>query len=43
MTSGLILSFARRASNSSDWNQQELAEFYRVENMLLQPARLQFS
>jgi hypothetical protein len=36
MTNGLILSFARRASNSSDWNQQELAEFYRVENMLLQ-------
>ena len=36
MTSGLVLSFVRRASDSSDWNQQELAEFYRVENMLLQ-------
>jgi hypothetical protein len=36
MTSGLVLSFVRRAFDSSDWNQQELAEFYRVENMLLQ-------
>jgi hypothetical protein len=36
MTSGLVLSFARRASDSSDWNQQELSDFYRVESALLQ-------
>ena len=36
MSSGLVLSFLRRPSNSSDWNQQELAEFYRVESALLQ-------
>jgi hypothetical protein len=31
-----VLSFLRRPSNSSDWDQQELAEFYRVESALLQ-------
>lgn len=36
MSSGLVLSFLRRQPNSSDWNQQELAEFYRVESALLQ-------
>jgi hypothetical protein len=36
VSSGLVLSFLRRPSNSSDWDQQELAEFYRVENALLQ-------
>jgi hypothetical protein len=36
MSSGLVLSFLRRPSNSSDWNQEELAEFYRVESALLQ-------
>jgi hypothetical protein len=34
--SGLVLSFLRRPANSTDWNQQELAEFYRVESALLQ-------
>jgi hypothetical protein len=36
MSSGLVLPFLRRPPNSSDWNQQELADFYRVENALLQ-------
>ena len=36
MSSGLVLSFLRRQPDSSDWNQQELAEFYRVESALLQ-------
>jgi len=36
MSSGLVLSFLRRSSGPSDWNQQELAEFYRVESALLQ-------
>jgi hypothetical protein len=36
MSSGLVLSFLRRPADSSDWNQQELAEFYRVESALLQ-------
>ena len=36
MTSGLVLSFLRRASDTNDWTQQELAEFYRVETALLQ-------
>ena len=36
MSGGLVLSFLRRPSNSSDWSQQELAEFYRVESALLQ-------
>ncbi len=35
MSNGLVLSFLRRPSNS-DWTQQELAEFYRVEGALLQ-------
>jgi len=34
--SGVILSLFRRSAPSSDWNQQELAEFYRVESALLQ-------
>lgn len=36
MSNGLVLSFLRRPSNSEDWTQQELAEFYRVESALLQ-------
>jgi hypothetical protein len=36
MSSGLVLSFLHRRSTSSDWNQQELAEFYRVESVLVQ-------
>jgi hypothetical protein len=36
MTSGLVLSFLRRASDTNDWTQQELAEFYRVESALVQ-------
>jgi len=36
MSNGLVLSFFRRASQSNDWSQQELAEFYRVESALLQ-------
>ncbi len=36
MSNGLILSFFRRPAQSSDWSQQELAEFYRVESALLQ-------
>jgi hypothetical protein len=36
MSTGMVLSFVRRISNSSDWSQQELAEFYRVESALLQ-------
>jgi hypothetical protein len=36
MSSGLVLSFFRRSAPSSDWSQQELAEFYRVESVLLQ-------
>ena len=36
MSNGLVLSFFRRASQSDDWSQQELAEFYRVESALLQ-------
>ena len=36
MSSGLVLPFLRRPPNSSDWNQQELADFYRVESALLQ-------
>jgi hypothetical protein len=36
MSNGLVLSFLRRTTNSTDWNQQELAEFYRVEGALLQ-------
>jgi hypothetical protein len=36
MTSGLVLSFLRRAPDTNDWTQQELAEFYRVEAALLQ-------
>jgi hypothetical protein len=35
MNSGQVLSFLRRPS-SCDWTQQELAEFYRVEDVLLQ-------
>ena len=35
MSSGQVLSFLRRPS-SCDWTQQELAEFYRVEDVLLQ-------
>jgi hypothetical protein len=31
-----VLAFLRHSSNSRDWNQQELAEFYRVEAALLQ-------
>ena len=36
MSNGLVLSFFRRAPQSNDWSQQELAEFYRVESALLQ-------
>ena len=36
MSGGLVLSFLRRQPDSSDWTQQELAEFYRVESALLQ-------
>jgi hypothetical protein len=36
MSNGVILSFFRRPAQSSDWSQQELAEFYRVESALLQ-------
>src|SRR5271169_4819686 len=36
MSSGRVLAFLRRPSRSADWNQQELAEFYRVESALLQ-------
>lgn len=36
MSSGVVLSFFRRSAPSSDWNQQELAEFYRIESALLQ-------
>ena len=35
MSNGQVLSFLRRSS-SCDWTQQELAEFYRVEDVLLQ-------
>src|ERR1700733_3242908 len=35
MSRGQVLSFLRYPS-SSDWTQQELAEFYRVEDVLLQ-------
>src|ERR1700740_3155580 len=31
-----VLSFLHRVSDSKDWSQQELAEFYRVEDALLQ-------
>jgi hypothetical protein len=36
MSGGPILSFLRWPPNSSDWNRQELAEFYRVESLLIQ-------
>jgi hypothetical protein len=36
MSSGPVLPFLRRPSNSNDWNQEELAEFYRVESVLIQ-------
>lgn len=36
MSSALVLSFRRPSSNSQDWSQEELAEFYRVESALLQ-------
>jgi hypothetical protein len=36
MSSGLVLPFLRRPPKSSDWNQQELSDFYRVESALLQ-------
>ncbi len=36
MNRGIVLSFAPRASRSAGWTQQELAEFYRVENVLIQ-------
>jgi hypothetical protein len=36
MSSGLVLSFLHRRSISNDWNQHELAEFYRVESVLVQ-------
>ena len=36
MSNSLVLSFFRRAPQSNDWSQQELAEFYRVESALLQ-------
>ena len=33
---GSVVSFLHRLSDSADWSQQELAEFYRVESALLQ-------
>src|SRR5262249_19350256 len=33
---GTVLSFFGARRSSSDWTQQELAEFYRVESVLLQ-------
>jgi hypothetical protein len=36
MSSGPVLPFSRRPPNTSDWNQEELAEFYRVESALIQ-------
>jgi hypothetical protein len=36
MSNALVLPFFRRSSRSSDWSQQEIAEFYRVESALVQ-------
>src|SRR6516164_1753268 len=33
---GRVLAFQRPRTSSGDWTQQELAEFYRVESVLLQ-------
>jgi hypothetical protein len=36
MSNALVLPFLRRSSRSSDWSPQEIAEFYRVESVLVQ-------
>jgi hypothetical protein len=36
MSDALVLPFFRRSSRSSDWTPQEIAEFYRVESVLVQ-------